>query len=163
MSQHNVVLNPGARPLRYALGIEAAFNFFGGSLMIAFPGRILSLVSPGEASNHVDLIAIQLLQWLGAMVFTLNVPLLLSIPEKDIKADGARRRLAYQTLLAGELLLIPIMAMQALSSAKSGFTPKALFIAISNLMPFVVFRTYALYSKPKWFGDAHIIDERKRT
>jgi hypothetical protein len=137
--------------IRYAMAMEGGLNILGGLSMLLKPEVLLGLMV--SKPSHVTDISSSMMQWLGAITLGLTPQLFLAIP--NTRGAMESRRMAYYTLGAGELALIPVFLWQALgpnAGSGLGFTPKALLLVTSNLLPPLLLRAYVLFVNPSLLG-----------
>ncbi|TKA78062.1 hypothetical protein B0A49_03518 [Cryomyces minteri] len=132
--------------IRYALAIEAAANIFGGTAMVFFPSQVLSLMV--TKTSFINPTTESLVQWLGALVYGLTVPVLLAIP--NTRRGIESRQTVYYTLLGGEGTLIPTFLWHM--TRNSGFTYKSLVASAVVLAATCGWRLLALFKRPDWLG-----------
>lgn len=134
---------------RYAAAIESTLNILGGATMMLRPGFFLDLMV--YSSSEISHASISQIQWFGALTLGLTPQLLFAIPNTRRSIEG--RRMAYITLGAGELALIPVFLWQAFGpEAGLGFSTKALIGATMNLLLPLLVRIYVLFVDPNLLG-----------
>ncbi|MCJ1409938.1 hypothetical protein MMC19_004022 [Ptychographa xylographoides] len=136
--------NPGTI-IRYAFAVEAFFNIFGAIPMLFTPARLLSNLTV----DPVTPLACSLTQWLGALVLSLTVPLLLCLP--NTKRAVESRPTVYWTLGAGEAAAVVVMLVQ-LANGGNGFGITFLRVSILNLGGLCAWRAWVLGYRPEWVG-----------
>jgi len=77
----------------------------------------------------------------------LTVPLVMAIPDGPYAI--VVRKVTYYTLGVAELALIPLLLAKSRQGVSSGFAPEKLTMSASVLVPFLLFRGYALFANPK--------------
>ncbi len=113
--------------------------------MILKPYNVLGFLS--NSTKYPNSLSAALMQLLGGCVFALMTPLLLAIPKT--RAGIESRPIVYVTMLAGEVVLIPVMMWQALV-AKS--IPETALIFCGNLVGLIIWRVWVLWFRPSWMG-----------
>ncbi|KAI2469006.1 hypothetical protein F4781DRAFT_244206 [Annulohypoxylon bovei var. microspora] len=137
------------RVFQLGLVIEAFLNIVGAVPFILYPEWCLSFAVAGRSTTGAPAVppsAALLWQVYGALVLALTLPIVLCIP--DSKAVTEKRRLIFQTLIAGELLLEAILLRHISQPEKSGFTLTSLVLSAINLLPALSWHTFATYVKP---------------
>ncbi|KAF2431033.1 hypothetical protein EJ08DRAFT_649125 [Tothia fuscella] len=150
--------------IQIALVLESAANILGATAFTFYPNYLLSnglsTITPSKLSTIVPASSETLLAALGTIVYALTVPLLLSLPDGPHAA--AKRAITYQTLLAGELFLTPLMLVKGLNEGGGGFGRTTMLVGAGNLAAITIWRLYALYVKPEILASQNAIEARKR-
>ncbi|KAI1763059.1 hypothetical protein GGR53DRAFT_498790 [Hypoxylon sp. FL1150] len=138
------------RVFQIGLAIESFLNIVGALLFILYPEWCLSFVvaaDPETSSTSVPSSSAVLWQFYGAMVLALTVPIIQCIPNSEAVAE--KRRIVFQTLIAGEVLLEAVLLWHSTRSEQSGFTLTALLLAAVNLLPALAWHSFVVYVKPR--------------
>jgi len=102
--------------------------------------------APGAAANPSPS-TLTLVQVFGGFIVALTVPLVMAVP--DGSHTAVVRKVTYYTLGVAELVLIPLLLVKSREGVSSGFAPEKLAVSAGVLMPFLLFRGYALFANPK--------------
>lgn len=155
--------------MRIAFALEGVANMFSAVPMIYNPGYVYSIISPDKTldvlkshpaaiMDNPDLAASLIIQWIGALIVGLTIPLALGA--LDNPHFAVTRKMTYYTLGAGEAFIIPMMFWQLFSGATQGamITDGFLKAGILNLSGILAWRIFALTHKPHWFGDIGLVN-----
>lgn len=153
MSTQPIYMDPNApgKVIWYALLLEVTFNIAGGTMVLFRPIPCLNRLVDSPVA--ITTASKCLMQWLGAMVYALTVPLLLCMRSTREGVDS--RPTVYATLLAGETFLTLTMLRQLHSGSglgPKGLTRKALMTCCAVLAVPAAWRLYVLFVAPEWFG-----------
>lgn len=125
------------------LAIESGLNILGAGSFILYPEWCLSFV---VSTKSVPLSAAILWQIYGILVLALTVPLLLCIP--DSSSVFEKRRIVFQTLVAGEVGLLTLLLWHARNPQNSGITWAGLVISAGFLLPALIWHSFATWVNP---------------
>ncbi|KAI0180635.1 hypothetical protein GGR52DRAFT_253648 [Hypoxylon sp. FL1284] len=137
------------RTFQIGLAIESFLNIIGAAQFVLYPDWCLSFAvarGPKLGTAIVPPSAAVLWQVYGAMVLALTVPLIQCIPNS--KAVAEKRRITFQTLIAGEIALESLLVWHATRPDQSGFTSTALWLSAVNLVPALTWHSFVVYVKP---------------
>lgn len=103
--------------------------------------------------------ACTLVTWIGALILGITPQLLLAIP--NTPSAIAIRRIVYLNMLAGEVVLMVLIAWQAFmyEEAVLGMSRKALGFSFVNFGFLGAWRVWVFVCRPSWFGEAGFVDE----
>ncbi|KAI2636568.1 hypothetical protein GGS26DRAFT_501108 [Hypomontagnella submonticulosa] len=149
------------RVFQLGLAIEAVLNIAGAVPFVLHPEWCLSFAvapDPKTGISSVPPSSAVLWQTYGALVLALTVPLIQCIP--DFKAATEKRRIIFQTLLAGEVFLEALLLSHISQPDKSGFTWNALVLSAIFLLPALSWHAFALYIKPSLLQNASSLSSR---
>ncbi|KAI4863929.1 hypothetical protein F4820DRAFT_352660 [Hypoxylon rubiginosum] len=138
------------RVFQIGLAIESLLNIAGAVPFVLYPDWCLSFAvaaaDPKTGAPSVPPSSAVLWQFYGALVLALTVPLVQCIPDSDAAAE--KRRIVFQTLIAGEVLLEAVLLWHAARPEPSGFTLTALLLSAVNLLPALSWHSFVVYVKP---------------
>ncbi|KAI0887654.1 uncharacterized protein GGS22DRAFT_112534 [Annulohypoxylon maeteangense] len=137
------------RAFQFGLAVEAFLNIVGAVPFVLYPEWCLSFaVANRSATGAPDVPPSSAVLWqiYGVLVLSLTVPLVLCIPDSNAVAD--KRRIVFQTLIAGEVLIEAILLRHISQPEKSGFTLTSLLLSAFFLLPALFWHTFATYVKP---------------
>ncbi|KAI1402873.1 hypothetical protein F4819DRAFT_260616 [Hypoxylon fuscum] len=131
------------------LAIEAMLNIVGAVPFILWPEWCLSFAVTNTSNTGTPSVppsSAVLWQVYGALVLALTVPLIQCIP--DSQAVTEKRRIVFQTLIAGEVFLEALLLWHSIRPAESGFSLTALLLTAVNLLPALSWHSFVVYVKP---------------
>ncbi|KAI0840364.1 hypothetical protein F5Y06DRAFT_238353 [Hypoxylon sp. FL0890] len=137
------------RVFQIGLAIEAFLNIVGALTFVLYPEWCLSFaVADDSTTGTVDVPPSSAVLWqiYGVLVLALTVPIIQCIPNSETVAE--KRRIVFQTLIAGEVFIEAILLWHITQPKKSGFTLTALVLSAVNLLPALSWHTFAIYVKP---------------
>ncbi|KAI0382768.1 hypothetical protein F5Y04DRAFT_43233 [Hypomontagnella monticulosa] len=137
------------RVFQLGLAIEAVLNIAGAAPFILNPEWCLSFaIAPDPISGVSSVPPSSAILWqvYGALVLALTVPLIQCIP--DSRAAVEKRRIVFQTLLAGEVFLEALLWSHIYQRDKSGFSLTALVLSAVFLLPALSWHAFAVYIMP---------------
>ncbi|XXH04480.1 hypothetical protein Hte_010896 [Hypoxylon texense] len=137
------------RIFQIGLAIESFLNIVGAVPFVLYPDWCLSFAvaaDPETGASSVPPSSAVLWQFYGVMVLALTVPLIQCIPDSEAVAE--KRRIIFQTLIAGEVLLEAVLLWHAARPAQSGFTLTALLLSAVNLLPALSWHSFVVYINP---------------
>ncbi|KAI1204374.1 uncharacterized protein F4807DRAFT_335707 [Annulohypoxylon truncatum] len=137
------------RVFQFGLAIEAFLNIVGAVPFVLYPEWCLSFAVADRSTAGAPAVppsSAMLWQIYGVLVLSLTVPLILCIP--DSSAVTEKRRLIFQTLISGEVLIEAILLRHISQPEKSGFTLTSLSLSAFFLLPALSWHTFATYVKP---------------
>ncbi|KAI1451150.1 hypothetical protein F5Y02DRAFT_18427 [Annulohypoxylon stygium] len=133
------------RVFQVGLAIEAFLNFAGAVPFVLYPEWCLSFAVADEYSD-VPRSSSVLWQIYGVLVLSLTVPLISCIPDSEGVAE--KRRIIFQTLIAGEVLIEAVLLQHISNPEMSGFTLTSLSLSAVFLLPALSWHIFATYIKP---------------
>ncbi|OTA95656.1 hypothetical protein M434DRAFT_184540 [Hypoxylon sp. CO27-5] len=133
------------RIFQIGLAIEAFLNITGALTFVLYPEWCLSF-AVADSTTGVPPSSAVLWQIYGVLVLALTVPIILCIPNSEAIAE--KRRVVFQTLIAGEVFIEAVLLWHITQPEKSGFTLNALVLSAVNLLPALSWHTFAVYIKP---------------
>ncbi|KAI6085529.1 hypothetical protein F4821DRAFT_240372 [Hypoxylon rubiginosum] len=154
------------RVFQIGLAIESFLNIVGAVPFVLYPEWCLSFAvaaDPKTGAPSVPPSSAVLWQFYGVMVLALTVPIIQCIPNSNAAAE--KRRIIFQTLIAGEVFLEAVLLWHSTRSQQSGFTLTALLLAAVNLLPALSWHSYVVYVKPDLMqsgGEASIKSGKKK-
>ncbi|KAI1410634.1 hypothetical protein F5Y13DRAFT_167599 [Hypoxylon sp. FL1857] len=137
------------RVFQIGLAIEAFLNIAGASTFVLYPEWCLSFAVASDSTTgapNVPPSAAVLWRIYGVLVLALTVPIIQCIPDSEAIAE--KRRIVFQTLIAGEVFIEAVLLWHIAQPEKSGFTLTALVLSAVNLLPALSWHTFAIYVKP---------------
>lgn len=134
------------RVFQIGLAIEAFLNIAGALTFVLYPEWCLSFAVADDSTTGVPPSSAVLWQIYGVLVLALTVPIVLCIPNSEAVAE--KRRVIFQTLIAGEVFIEAVLLWHITRPEKSGFTLNALVLSAVNLLPALSWHTFAIYIKP---------------
>ncbi|KAI1098883.1 hypothetical protein F4804DRAFT_103941 [Jackrogersella minutella] len=137
------------RIFQISLAIEAFLNVVGAAPFVLYPEWCLSFAVADNSTTgtpNVPPSSALLWQVYGVLVLALTVPLILCIPNS--KAVAEKRRIVFQTLIAGEVFIEALLFQHISKPDESGFTPTALILSAVFLIPALSWHAFATYVNP---------------
>ncbi|KAI2615258.1 hypothetical protein GGR54DRAFT_304460 [Hypoxylon sp. NC1633] len=137
------------RIFQFGLAIEAFLNIIGATPFVLYPEWCLSFAVAADSKSggsRVPSSSALLWQLYGVLVLALTVPTVLCIPNSEAVAE--KRRITFQTLIAGEVFLEGVLLSHIFQPADSGFTSTSLILSAIFLLPALSWHTFAVYVKP---------------
>ncbi|KAI1454880.1 hypothetical protein F4805DRAFT_296777 [Annulohypoxylon moriforme] len=138
-----------ARIFQFGLATEAFLNLVGAVPFVLYPEWCLSFAVADRSTTGAPVVppsSAVLWQIYGVLVLSLTVPLILCIPDSNTAAE--KRRIVFQTLISGEILIEAILLWHIRQPEKSGFTLTSLSLSAFFLLPALSWHTFATYIKP---------------
>lgn len=154
-------------PIRFLLVSEAVVTALSAIAVMVAPTPLLRLMLntgltyPLSVTNEPSPAAVQLFQWSGAFMLMLCVPLVLSAGE-NARAK-ASRRMTYQLLGSGELILVVLLLVQSTSSGAGAVSKKFLWASAAMLGSIVLGRGWIFGWRPEWFEDNVVSGHKRRS
>ncbi|KAI1770437.1 hypothetical protein F4818DRAFT_262433 [Hypoxylon cercidicola] len=139
------------RIFQIGLAIESFLNIVGAVPFVLYPDWCLSFAvsaDPKTGAPSVPPSSAVLWQFYGVLVLALTIPLIQCIPNSEAVAE--KRRIIFQTLIAGEVFLEAVLLWHSTRPAQSGFTLTALLLSAVNLLPALSWHSFIVYVKPDW-------------
>ncbi|KAI2612026.1 uncharacterized protein GGS25DRAFT_102283 [Hypoxylon fragiforme] len=137
------------RVFQLGLIIEAVLNIVGALPFVLYPEWCLSFaiaVDPESGIVNVPPSSALLWQVYGVLVLALTVPTIQCIPNSEAVAE--KRRLTFNTLIAGEVFLEALLLWHISQPDRSGFTSTSLILSAVFLLPALSWHTFAVYIMP---------------
>lgn len=147
--------------MRFALIAEAFFNISGAIVFLLCPEWCLSYVIQSSNTSTIPPSTATFLQIYSCLVLALSLPIIQCIPETP--GVAARRAMIFWTLGAGELFIIGLLLWKAQDPEASGFTSRALIQAAGALVPYLIWRIWALWVDPELLGEGEGGLQKKKT
>lgn len=152
LDSQTVEIDPSApgTVVRYAMLLESILNLPFAVFCLAYPrvGLEFFFTNPSEVTPAAE----SLLQLYGLVPVFLSVILWAAC--QNTQSGIESRRLTYYMFLSAEIMMISLWVWQGwvIGEEKSGWKKSGLQAAIVNIAPLVLFRSFALFVKPEWFG-----------
>lgn len=144
--------------IQSALIFEALVTFPPAAILIAAPNWALSKLLPTTTiMAGIPASTTSLAQMVGALIVTLTVPLVMSVPNRPHIAET--RRMTYWLLGAGEVLLILLLLAK---EGTSGFSDGILKTGAVQMAPFLIWRAIVLLGKPEWLAGGSTWEKKKQ-
>ncbi|KAL1587982.1 hypothetical protein WHR41_03324 [Cladosporium halotolerans] len=131
------------RTIRYALLIETGLNLSSVVPMLLDPSYMLRWLF--KSPEDITPAACTLMQWIGCIITSLNLPLLLAVPNKT--SAPALRRSVYMQYAAGEVALGAALAIQYFGG-NSGMRDEALLKFMGSMAASLAVRGFFLLARP---------------